>query len=211
LATIGHHNGVAEIYGLKFSGLLAWFLWRSVYLLKIPTLRRKLNVIVDWAWDIFFKPNVVQVRTPAPQRFKHAHYGAGDFVYRKGEPGAGFFVIKAGVAGLYTDQAAETPLFKFNKGDHFGELAFLEPGDQPRRVESIKAETPLDVVVLERADFTSLAESLGALQRDLEHSMFARQAYQHFMGTAARNPAVGALTVADVMTRSAQTLPLTLS
>ena len=210
LATIGHHNGVAEIYGLKFSGLLAWFLWRSVYLLKIPTLRRKLNVIVDWTWDIFFKPNVVQVRTPAPQRFKHAHYGAGDFVYREGEPGAGFFVIKAGVAGLYTDQAAGTPLFKFNKGDHFGELAFLEPGDQPTRVESIKAETPLDVVVLERADFTSLAESLGALQRDLEHSMFARQAYQQFMATAARDPAVGALTVADVMTRSAQTLPLTL-
>lgn len=27
LATIGQHNGVAEIYGLKFSGLIAWFLW----------------------------------------------------------------------------------------------------------------------------------------------------------------------------------------
>jgi len=46
LATIGQHNGVAEIYGLKFSGLIAWFLWRTVYLMKIPTIRRQLNVVL---------------------------------------------------------------------------------------------------------------------------------------------------------------------
>ena len=103
LATIGHHNGVAEIYGLKFSGLLAWFLWRTVYLMKIPTVMRKLNVIVDWTWDIFFKPNVVQVRVTQEQRFKQAHYASGDFVYRKGEPSAAFFVVKAGTAALYID------------------------------------------------------------------------------------------------------------
>jgi NADH dehydrogenase len=211
LATIGHHNGVAEIYGLKFSGLLAWFLWRSVYLLKIPTFRRKLNVVVDWIWDIFFKPNIVQVRPPVPQRFKQAHYGAGDFVYRAGEPDAGFFVVKAGTAALYVDQAAGTPLFKFTKGDHFGGLAFLAPGDHPTYSVSVKAETPLDVVVLDGADFTSLAESLGALQKDLEHSLFARRAYERFTVAAAKHPAAAALTVADVMTHSAQILPLSLS
>src|SRR6201981_1142650 len=79
LATIGHHNGAAEIYGLKFSGLVAWLLWRTVYLLKIPTFSRKLNVIVDWTWDIFFKPNIVQVHVEQQQRFKQAHYAAGDF------------------------------------------------------------------------------------------------------------------------------------
>ena len=74
LATIGHHNGVAEIYKLKFSGLIAWFLWRCVYLMKIPTIGRKLNVVVDWTWDIFFKPNLVEVRVAQRQRFKQAHY-----------------------------------------------------------------------------------------------------------------------------------------
>jgi NADH:quinone reductase (non-electrogenic) len=211
LATIGHHNGVAEIYGMKFSGLLAWFLWRSVYLLKIPSFRRKLNVVVDWTWDIFFKPNVVQVRAPASQRFKQAHYGAGDFVYRKGEPGAGFFVIKAGTAGLYVDETKETPLVTFTKGHHFGEGAFLATGDLPTYAESVKAETALDLVVLDREDFANLAESLGALQRDLEHSLYARRAYRRFTAIEAKDPAVAALTVADVMTRSAQTLPVTLS
>jgi NADH:ubiquinone reductase (H+-translocating) len=211
LATIGHHNGVAEIYGMKFSGLLAWFLWRSVYLLKIPTFSRKLNVVVDWIWDMFFKPNVVQVRPPGSQRFKQAHYGAGDFVYRKGESGAGFFVIKAGTAGLYVDETTATPLVTFNKGHHFGEGAFLAGGDRPTCEASVKAETPLDLIVLDREDFANLAESLGALQKDLEHSLYARRAYQRFTAMEAKDPAEGALTVAGVMTRSAQTLPVTLS
>jgi NADH:ubiquinone reductase (H+-translocating) len=210
LATIGHHNGVAEIYGLKFSGLIAWFLWRTVYLMKIPTIGRKLNVIVDWTWDIFFKPNVVQVRVAQQQRFKQVHYAAGDFVFRKGEPGAGFFVVKAGSAGLYMDEAAGAPLVTWTEGDHFGEVVFLEGADHPTQPASVKAETPLDLIVLDRADFTGLAESLGALQRDLEHLLVARQAFSRLTTMEARNPAIGALTVADVMTRSVQTLPLDL-
>ena len=210
LATIGQHNGVAEIYGLKFSGVVAWFLWRTVYLMKIPTIRRKLNVVVDWTWDIFFKPNPVRVRVAQQQRFKQAHYAAGDFVFRKGEPGGPFFVVKAGSAGLYVDEAT-TPLVTWTKGDHFGESAILEGAAHPTYKASVKAETPLDLIVIEPADFTGLAESLGALQRELEHSFFARRAYEHLTTLAARNPAVGALTVADVMTRSVQTLPLDLA
>jgi NADH:ubiquinone reductase (H+-translocating) len=210
LATIGHQNGVAEIYGMKFSGLIAWFLWRSVYLLKIPTLRRKLNVVVDWTWDIFFKPNVVQVRPSICQRFRQAHYAAGDFVCRKGEPGTAFFVTKAGTAGLYMDEAASRPLTIFSKGDIFGVGAFDAAGDHSTYPTSVKAETSLDAVVLDRADFDSLAESLGALQRDLERSLFARQAYDRFTALVAKDPAVGTLTVGDVMTPSAHTLPLDL-
>jgi NADH:quinone reductase (non-electrogenic) len=211
LATIGHHNGVAEIYGMKFSGLLAWFLWRGVYLLKIPSFRRKLNVVVDWAWDLFFKPNIVQVRLPLPQRFRQAHYAAGDFVLRKGEPGAGLFVIKAGTAGLYVDETAAKPLTTFSKGDHFGELAFVAAEDRQTNPASVRAETPLDVFALDRADFTSLAASLGSLQRDMESSLFARRAYERFIAMASKDPAIGTLTVGDVMTRSAQTLPLEVS
>jgi len=211
LATIGHHNGVAEIYRLRFSGLVAWFLWRAVYLMKIPTIRRKLNVVVDWTWDIFFKPNVVELRVMQQQRFKQAHYAAGDFVFRKGEPGGPFYVVKAGSAGLHLDEASETPLVTWTKGDHFGEAAILEGAARRTYRASVKAETPLDLIVIEPADFTGLAESLGALQRELEHSLFARQAYEHLTTVAAINPAVGALTVADVMTRAVQTLPLNLS
>jgi len=62
LASIGHRNAVAEIYGFKLSGFVAWFLWRGIYLSKLPTLSRKLAVAIGWACAIPFPPNIVQLR-----------------------------------------------------------------------------------------------------------------------------------------------------
>jgi NADH dehydrogenase len=62
LASIGHRNAVAVIYGVKLSGFVAWFLWRGIYLLKLPTLSRKLEVAISWACSIPFPPNIVQLR-----------------------------------------------------------------------------------------------------------------------------------------------------
>lgn len=61
LAAIGHHNAVAEIFGLRLSGFVAWFLWRGVYLMKLPTLARKVEVAFQWAWGLLFAPNLVQL------------------------------------------------------------------------------------------------------------------------------------------------------
>jgi NADH dehydrogenase len=60
-ASIGHRNAVAEIYGVKLSGFAAWFLWRGIYLAKLPTLSRKIDVAVSWACSIPFPPNIVQL------------------------------------------------------------------------------------------------------------------------------------------------------
>lgn len=62
LASIGHRSAVAEIYGVRLWGLVAWFLWRGVYLWKLPTLGRKIEVAIGWAWSLFFPPNIVQLR-----------------------------------------------------------------------------------------------------------------------------------------------------
>jgi NADH dehydrogenase len=61
LAAIGHRNAVAVIYGVKLSGFLAWFLWRGIYLAKLPTFSRKLEVAISWACSIPFPPNIVQL------------------------------------------------------------------------------------------------------------------------------------------------------
>jgi NADH dehydrogenase len=62
LASIGHRNAVAVVYGIKLSGFIAWFLWRGVYLFKLPTFSRKLEVALSWACEIPFPPNIVQLR-----------------------------------------------------------------------------------------------------------------------------------------------------
>ncbi len=61
LAAIGCRTGVAKVYGIKLSGFAAWWLWRTVYLLKMPTLARKVRVALDWTIDFFFSRDYVQL------------------------------------------------------------------------------------------------------------------------------------------------------
>ena len=63
LASIGHHTGVAIVFGIKFSGFIAWWFWRSVYLMKLPRLAKKLRVMASWTLDIFFGQNIEQMLT----------------------------------------------------------------------------------------------------------------------------------------------------
>jgi NADH:ubiquinone reductase (H+-translocating) len=63
LATIGRRTGVAKIFGFKFSGLLAWGMWRSIYLAKLPRLSKKLRVMMDWTLDLLFGREIEQMIT----------------------------------------------------------------------------------------------------------------------------------------------------
>ncbi len=53
-------QNVAHIYGVKLAGFVAWFLWRGIYLAKLPTFSRKLEVAMNRACAIPFPPNIVQ-------------------------------------------------------------------------------------------------------------------------------------------------------
>ena len=63
LATIGHQTGVAMIFGIKFSGFVAWCLWRTVYLLKLPRLAKKLRVMASWTLNLLFSREIEQILT----------------------------------------------------------------------------------------------------------------------------------------------------
>jgi NADH dehydrogenase len=60
LCVVGHHTACAEIKGFKFSGFFAWFLWRTLYLSKLPGLERKVRVVSDWTIELFFPRDIVQ-------------------------------------------------------------------------------------------------------------------------------------------------------
>jgi NADH dehydrogenase len=61
LAALGCRTGVAEIFGLRLSGFPAWFLWRAVYLFKMPTFSRKLRIALDWTVDLLFSRDFVEL------------------------------------------------------------------------------------------------------------------------------------------------------
>lgn len=64
MATIGRRTGVASAFGLQFSGFLAWWMWRTVYLAKLPRLEKKVRVAIDWTLDMFFSKDLVQLSSP---------------------------------------------------------------------------------------------------------------------------------------------------
>lgn len=63
LVALGHRTGAAEIRGWRFSGLLAWLMWRFIYLSKLPGMEKKVRVSLDWAIDLFFPRDIVLTTT----------------------------------------------------------------------------------------------------------------------------------------------------
>jgi NADH dehydrogenase len=58
LSSIGHNKAVAEVFGLKISGFVAWLMWRGLYLLRMPTMARKSRLFLEWNWAMFFPPDI---------------------------------------------------------------------------------------------------------------------------------------------------------
>jgi NADH dehydrogenase len=61
LASIGRRTGVARILGFNFSGFFAWWMWRTIYLSKLPGLDKKVRVAFDWTLDLLFPKDVCAV------------------------------------------------------------------------------------------------------------------------------------------------------
>jgi len=67
LCVVGHQTACAELTvpfarskSVRFSGLLAWAMWRGIYLSKLPGLERKIRVAMDWVVELFFPRDIVQ-------------------------------------------------------------------------------------------------------------------------------------------------------
>jgi len=61
LAALGCRTGVAKVFGFRLAGFPAWFLWRTVYLMKMPLWSRRIRIALDWTIDLLFARDYVQL------------------------------------------------------------------------------------------------------------------------------------------------------
>src|SRR3954469_23848451 len=61
VASLGLYKGVAQVYGIKLKGFPAWFMHRSYHVSRVPTLNRKIRVILDWTLALFFRRDIVSL------------------------------------------------------------------------------------------------------------------------------------------------------
>lgn len=174
LCSIGGYQAVAEMFGMRISGFLAWFMWRGVYLLKLPNWSRRIKVAQDWAWDLLFPRDLSFLSTDSAQQLTHSYYRPGDFIHRQGEQPRSFSVIEEGqVEILKTTPPSPEPrlVAVLSKGDFFGEEALL--GDRPHET-SVRARTPVRIGQVGSALFRQMTSSFSPL-RDILLQAFTRR------------------------------------
>jgi NADH dehydrogenase len=167
LCSIGGHNAVAEMFGLKLSGFGAWFAWRGVYLFKLPAWSRRIQVGFDWAWLVLFPRDLSYIKTEVTDRVTHAHYEPGDYIFKQGDVAANFYVIEQGEVEICR-ATAEHPdgeiIATLGTGSFFGEQALID--NRPRSA-SIRARSTVEVIVMGRNVFTSISKTLAPLRSAL--------------------------------------------
>jgi NADH dehydrogenase FAD-containing subunit len=170
LAALGRYSSVGRIFGIRLGGLPAWILSRALCVLTLPGLERNVRVLVDWVMDIPFRNDIVVLAPQRTHKLSRAHYESGDEIIRQGEQGDCAYLLLSGeVEVLRQTDGRSEQVTKLHRGDCFGEIALL--CDVPRTA-TIKCLTPVDVVVLPRDQFTTLAEGY----RDLGNALKTRMA-----------------------------------
>lgn len=96
LATIGEHAAVAEVFGFHFKGFFAWWMWRTIYLAKLPGLLRKLRVMIDWTFEIIFPRDLSVLVQPADEIMRGIHLEKDEPLFEQGDVCRAFFYVRQG-------------------------------------------------------------------------------------------------------------------
>jgi NADH dehydrogenase len=182
LCSIGGRRAVAEMFGFRISGFLAWFLWRGVYLLKLPSWSRRIKVGLDWGWDLIFPRDLGTFRTAQAQQLAGAYYRPGDFIYRQGDPANFFYAIEEGeVEVLRSTEGNQTnaPFAFLGPGDFLGDAALLQ---DPSYQVSARARSVVRVKAMSRNVFSGLAGAMAPSRGILAELVRRRSQalWQHF-------------------------------
>jgi NADH:ubiquinone reductase (H+-translocating) len=160
LGSLGHGAAVAEICGVKVSGLLAWFLWRGVYLMKMLGLNRKIRIATDWLLHLLFPPELAQTRAAFESGIRNQHFEPGDIIFQQGDLGDCVYVVEQGECDVLCARKGEQEhLATLGRGAYFGEMALLS---NKTRSATLQARTAMDVLIIPKADFNKLRQSVPA-------------------------------------------------
>ncbi len=163
MGALGHHSAVAEVFGIKLSGFLAWFMWRAIYLMKLPGLDRKVRVATSWFLDLILPADIVQIKTERTPGIGRVHLGPGEFVFREGDKGDMLYVIMEGEVEVLKEEPGKEPvtLACLSDGDCFGEMALIS--DNPR-MAAVRSKTKVNLLTVDSEAFQALFAHLPPLR-----------------------------------------------
>ena len=168
LASLGQRSAVAEVMGIRLSGMIAWLMWRGIYLSKFPGLDRKFRIAVDWALDVFLPRDITQVRIFKRDAVSQEHFEAGQMVFDAGDFGDKVYVIASGEVEIVV---AGKVVATVGEGEVFGEIALISDLARTARVQ---AKTAVDLISVSRDAFKTLVKHLPGVKNTMEEIMRSR-------------------------------------
>lgn len=174
LCSIGGHSAVAELLGVRISGFPAWFLWRGVYLFKLPSWARRCQVGISWAWQLVFPRDLAHLRSRPTDRVARAYFQPGDVILKRGETLMNFYAIESGEVEIIRttegERAGEVSTV-LGPGSFFGEEALVKTESLNY---SVRARTAVEVLLLGRNVFTQMSSALAPLRDAIAETLHRR-------------------------------------
>ena len=107
---------------MRLKGILAWLLWRGVYVTKFPGLDGQLRLLVDWVLDVFLPRDITQLRLFNEENVHREHFEKGETIFSHGDIGDKVYFI---VKGEVTVERNGSALATLRDGEVFGEAGFI--------------------------------------------------------------------------------------
>lgn len=172
MGALGHHSAVAQILGVNISGFLAWWLWRTIYLMKLPGWSRRLKVASSWTLDLLLPAELVELKLTGSMGITQEHFEPGEEVFHQGDLGDRIYIIVSGQAEVVHERGdMEVLLARLGAGEYFGEMALLK---QTTRGATVRCTAPMDTLSLPKREFSMLAAYLPQVRETLERVMEQR-------------------------------------
>jgi NADH:ubiquinone reductase (H+-translocating) len=155
LAALGHHSAVAEVFGFKLSGFIAWLFWRTIYLMKLPGFDRKLRVSTDWFLDLILPPDIVQLTIEKTPSYGREHFEPREIIFHQGDRGDRLYIVVDGEVEMVKEEPGkgECVLGRLGAGACFGEMALMK--NMPRTATA-RTITQVNLVTIDRGTFEAL-------------------------------------------------------
>lgn len=165
LASLGGYRGVAELYGMRFTGLFAWIIWRGLYIGMLPGFTTRLRVALNWFFDYFMPRTIVYMGEPPTTATHFAYFSKGDCIHHANEIPQAFYVVVEGELKQSLEKDGQLIERTLKPGDSWGSRALKE--SRLTTGEVIAAEKS-KLLIMKSKDFTRLRDVYNPLNQQLE-------------------------------------------
>ena len=168
LASIGNYKAVAEVFGVRLSGLSAWLLWRSFYIGMLPGFSTRLRVALNWLFDYFLPRSIVQIANHRQPATSYRCYARGDVVCKPGQIVDGLYTVVSGYLESRVPNPATGEDFVrlIGEGDHWGERSLTGRFETQGTLTAVEDTR---VLILGEEDFRNLRSTFPPLDEYFKH------------------------------------------